>query len=66
MDLCSWIADKGGPTALTIEDVMDIIDTFLGFPPPDITFTVTIENVFGVIDYYLGFDGDPLTGCDFF
>ena len=66
-EICTWIADKGGPFMLTITDVFTIIDSYLfETPPTGYTFIPTLQNVFGVIDYYLGFNGDAATGCDFF
>ena len=65
-EICSWIDAQGGPSALSIEDIFVIIDSYLyETPPSGYTFIPTVQNVFGVIDYYLGFNGDAGTGCSF-
>lgn len=66
-ELCYWIDNKGGHTALTITNVFEAIDSYLfQAPPTGWTFIPTVTNIFGIIDYYLGFNGDSKTGCAYF
>lgn len=66
-ELCTWIADHGGPIGLTIIDIFAIVDSYMSeIPPAGYAFIPTLQNVLGIIDYYFGFDGDAKTGCDFF
>lgn len=64
--ICYWIIDHGGNTAIDIVDVFQIIDNYIfNTSPAGYTFVPTLQNVFGVIDYYLGFfdSGNQKTGC---
>lgn len=63
-ELCYWVDAKGGPAAIVITDVFEMVDSYLfTAPPPGYSFVPTLQNTFGVIDYFLGFNGDALTGC---
>ena len=66
-ELCYWIDAKGGPTALAITDVFELIDSYLfQIPPSGYGFIPTLQEIFGVMDYYLGFNGDVATGCTYY
>jgi hypothetical protein len=65
--ICIWIDSKGGPSALSISDIFELIDSFLfNTPPAGYSFIPTIPEIFGAIDYYLGFNGDANTGCSYY
>jgi len=67
LEICQWIIDHGGHTNLTIQDVFEILDSYIFQQPPSgYSFIPTVQNVFGIIDYYLGFNGDAGTGCGFY
>jgi len=63
--ICSWITDKGGWNALTVPNIFELVDQYLGFG--GLPFTPTITQIMGCIDYYLGFrdSGNTKTGCSF-
>lgn len=63
--LCQWITDQGGPSGLTTQDVLYIIDVRLNIQQPG--WTITTTQALGVIDYRLGNieAGNNNTGCEF-
>ena len=67
-EICTWIADQGGPTGIVITKLFEILDAYLyNVPPEGYSFIPTIINIMGIIDYYLGFinSGNSKTKCNF-
>lgn len=64
-DICSWVTAKGGVNDLSVSEVSELLDGYLGFK--QIGFVPTVKQVYGVCDYYLGFisSGNQKTGCAF-
>ena len=63
LDICSWIASKGGATNVVVFDIMTLVSAYLGHA--DIGFPVTIAHIMGGVAYYIGDvqSGNSLTGC---
>jgi PEGA domain len=63
LDICSWIASKGGSASIATFDIMTLVSAYLGHA--DIGFPVTIVHIMGGVSYYLGNvqSGNSLTGC---
>jgi len=64
-DICIWIDSKGGVTTLTVTNIFELVDAYLGIASID--FTPTITEIFGCVDYYLGNipSGNAGTGCSY-
>jgi hypothetical protein len=67
--ICDWISDRGGPSALTFNDISTLAGTYIsggqiGNPP----FSPTFNNIVGCAYYYTnnGSLGDQYTGCDYY
>lgn len=65
VDICAWITDAGGWNSLTVPNIFELVDQYLGFG--SLPFTPSIVQILGCIDYYLGFrdSGNTKTGCSF-
>lgn len=63
--ICDWITNKGGISSITIPNIFELVDAYLGIT--NINFIPTIKEILGTIDYYLGFisSGNSNTGCVF-
>ena len=63
IDICKWIASKGGWNNLRIFDIMTLVSTYLG--QSNLGFTIAIAHIMGTVAYYLNnvSSGDSLTGC---
>jgi len=64
-EICSWIDEKGGATALTVSNIFVLVEAYLEHAP--ISFDPTINEIFGCIEYYLGHtaNGNTGTGCEY-
>ncbi|MDD5614978.1 MAG: hypothetical protein PHH85_02115 [Candidatus Methanoperedens sp.] len=63
--ICGWVTDKGGATGLSVPEVLELVDAYLGIK--NLGFTPTNQQIMGCVDYYLGFisSGNSKTGCGF-
>jgi hypothetical protein len=65
IDMCSWIASKGGATNIAVFDITTLVRAYLR--RTDVGFPVTIAHLMAGIAYYLGNvqGGNSLIGCSF-
>jgi hypothetical protein len=63
LDICSWIASKGGAVNVAIFDITTLVSAYLGHA--DVGFPVTIAHIMGGVAYHIGNvqSGNSLTGC---
>lgn len=63
--ICSWISGKGGLTGITVPNIFELVDAYIGMI--NIGFFPMVPEIMGCVDYYLGFisSGNMKTGCVF-
>jgi hypothetical protein len=61
--ICDWIDSKGGPSGLTVSDLFNLVEGYLGHQT--LPFVPTVNGIYGCIEYYLGHieNGNIMTGC---
>jgi len=66
--ICSWIENKGGPSALVLTDVTDVIQSFVYGTSLFEEYVAVLSDASGTVQYWLGFieNGDAITGCQFY